>query len=414
MHTIIVSAYSPLDACPQVFLSFVSARQASNEHTAKTICMRFLVDPCPPSGSCLVYVGFVRPGQNAADIVCPWRGKSALISVRRNGEVHDPNRASTATKRHPSSSPLDVDRGDIVLAGEDRCHWESTSIGNGYSPNPDIVFKCVDAGLAAVVGAAVERRMQQRLGGTLPDVPELTEAPGDSRNESAKGGEVQVQPTPSIPYGHQENKREPFFRPERPIDGDAETQQSAAEDTFVETSTTKDNHTLDDTAIGSGRSDADDCRQTSSSDSRRDGSHQPHADAATGSRKSGLALDPAARPQVCVPLAGVGDSGCIGMVGVQGFATGAVVDDEDWRDWFAARMAPLRKGENRAVKRLKLVRPRVLPAQGRLESVPSGTAARVVYGSVEKVSSKRGRPVYTVRCEQGGQDRVLDFQRYSV
>lgn len=317
--------------------------------------------------------------------------------------MHDPNRASTATKSHPSSSPLDVDRGDIALAGEDRCHWESTSIGNGYSPNPDIVFKCVDAGLAAVVGAAVERREQERLRGTLPDVPELTEAPGASRNEIAKGEEVQVQPTPSIPYRYQENKREPMFQAERPIDGDTETQQSAADDTFIETSTTKDNNTLDNTAISSGGSDADDYHQTPSSDSRRDGSHQPHADATKNSRKSGgLALDPAARPQVCVPLAGVGDSGCIGMVGVQGFATGAVVDDEDWRDWFAARMAPLRKAENRAVKRLKLVRPRVLPAQGRLESVPSGTAARVVYGRVEKISSKRGRPVYTVRCEQGG------------
>ncbi|CAM9411475.1 unnamed protein product, partial [Laminaria digitata] len=354
--------------------------------------------------SCLVYVGFVRPGQNAADIVCPWRGnnasisKNTLISLRRNGEVHDDQNisAKTAAKGPPSCSAAtraDVDRRrDIAKLGEDRCHWECTSIGNGYSPNPDIVFKCVDAGLAAVVGAAVERR-ERRLGDTaVSDLPAPTEGSGEPRNENAKGddGKVQLQATPSKACRHEEeNKREDLIQPERYVD---------------------DNNTLDDTGISSGGNDADDddnLQTSSSSDlSRRNNNNsneQPPqtVDAAKNSRKTGLALDPAARPQVCVPLTGVGDSGCIGMVGVQGFGTGAVVDDEDWRDWFAARMTPLRKGEHRAVKRLKLVRPRVLPTKGRLESVPSGTAARVVYGSVEKVSSKRGMPVYTVRWEDG-------------
>lgn len=354
-----------------------------------------------------MYVGFVRPGQNAADIVCPWRGKSALISVRRNGEVQDPNRASTAAKTLSSSARFDVDRSDIALGGEDKCHWERTCIGNGYSPNPDIVFKCVDTGVSAVVSAAVERREQQRLGGTLPGVPAPTEGSREACNEHATGEDIEVHPTSSKPCRHEQNERENAFQAERPIEGNGETQQSTATNMLIETSTTKGKKCLDDTAVSSGGSDTDHYLQTSSSDSRRDSSHhQPHSDAAKNSRKTGLALDPAARPQVCVPLAGVGDSGCIGMVGVQGFATGAVVDDEDWRDWFAARMAPLRKGDNRAVKRLKLVRPRVLPAQGRLESVPSGTAAKVVYGSVERILSKRGVPVYTVRCEPEGMIRM--------
>lgn len=309
--------------------------------------------------------------------------------------MQDPNRAST-TKSH-SSARFDIDRRDIAPE-EDRCHWERTSIGIGYSPNPDIVFKCVDAGVAAVVGAAVERQ-EERLDGTPSDVPGLTEGSGDSHNKNENGEEGQVQPAPPTPCRH-ENEREHDFQPEHPIDGNGETQQSAA-DACTKTSTTKGN-ALDDTVISSGGSNADDYLQTSSSPESRRGSHQPQADAAKNSRKTGLALDPAARPQVCVPLTGMGDSGCIGMVGVQGFATGAVVDDEDWRDWFAARMAPLRKGEHRAVKRLKLVRPRVLPTQGRLENVPSGTAAKVVYGSVERISSKRGRPMYTVRYERRG------------
>ena len=355
-----------------------------------------------------MYVGFVRPGQNAADIMCPWRGRSALISVRRNGEVQDPNRLSTAAaKTRSSSARFDVDRSDVALGGEDRCHWERTCIGNGYSPNPDIVFKCVDTGVSAVVSAAVERLEQQRLGGTLPGVIALTEGSREAHNENTTGEDVEVHPTSSIPCRHEENERENTFQAERPIEGNGEAQQSAAANALIDTSTTKGKNTFDDTAASSGGSDPDDYLQTSSSDSRRDSSHhQPHSNAAKDSRKTGLTLDPAARPQVCVPLAGVGDSGCIGMVGVQGFATGAVVDDEDWRDWFAARMAPLRKGENRAVKRLKLVRPRVLPAQGRLESVPSGTAAKVVYGSVERVLSKRGVPVYTVRYEPAGRIRM--------
>lgn len=479
-----------------MFLSFGGTGPISNERSLKVHALRFRV---PFARSCLVYVGFVQPGQNAADIVCPWRGRNATISVQRNGQVQDPNEASAATRKGPSSTRvdvnttgvgadttrhdvdstlpdvgairpdvgttrldagtprldvgttrldvdttrldgdttrLDIDRRDITL-GKDRREWEHTSVGCGYSPNPDIVFKCVDAGLAAVVGAAVERR-EQRLGDAVPAFPapigvshkprnESTEddglqlqPPSTPRDDNRKEDDLQLQPVQSfVSCAHQEDDGWAGLQSERFVDGIDRTQraattcskaktagmQCASEGTRRGTSAKKNDNIPEDTIISSGASEANgDNLQMPHSDSRRDTQQQQqpqqtHTDAKNLSRKPGVAaaLDPVSRPQVCVPLTGVGDSGCIGMVGVQGFATGAVVNDEDWRDWFAARMVPLRKGEHRAVKRIKLVRPRVLPAQGRLENVPSGTAARVVYGSVERISSKRGRPMYTVR-----------------
>lgn len=110
-----------------------------------------------------------------------------------------------------------------------------------------------------------------------------------------------------------------------------------------------------------------------------------------------VALGNTARPQVCVPLFGTGDSGPIGILGAQGFSSGLLIDDDSCREWFAARMAPLDDGDNRRAKRLKLVRPRGLPSLGKLKNVPTGTAAKVVYGVVDNISLKRAMPIYSVR-----------------
>ena len=105
----------------------------------------------------------------------------------------------------------------------------------------------------------------------------------------------------------------------------------------------------------------------------------------------------AVHPQLCVPLMGTGDSECIGVIGAHGFKTSNVIKSNEWCEWYAERVNAIDKAESRVVKRLKLIRPRGIPKIGSLEIVPKGTAAKVVYGSVEKIAQKRDIPKYSVR-----------------
>lgn len=114
-----------------------------------------------------------------------------------------------------------------------------------------------------------------------------------------------------------------------------------------------------------------------------------------------------ARPQLCVPLAGAGDAGCIGVIGALGFGRGAAAaGDAGWREWAAARAAALDAGDGPAVKQLRLVRPRRLPGAGKLEGAPDGTAAKAVFGRVERVYLKRAIPLYAVRSVPCAYDAV--------
>lgn len=319
-------------------------------------------------------------------MICPSPGgQNVEAVVRRDGGVQV-QAAPNAEKGATATVVDSIDPGaDATSArqNEDRS-WERTVTGSGQLPSPDIVFRCVDAETAVVVGSAVDEREGSFMGDACLDEASLPSAASADENSTVADpdGRTLQGPLSAVPSSLDEE----------------ETSQNG----LLMSRSLPDSHQRKDDD-----SKANDNQRPASPKtiSPREAPPQPSLSISSpppgigvGSRYSTQVMAAqAVRPQVWVPLMGAGDSGCIGMIGVQGFTTGALVGDDDWRDWFMHRMKPLNKGENRSVKRLRLVRPRGVPDKGRLERVPSGIAAKVVYGSVEKISRKRGMPVYAVR-----------------
>ncbi len=318
-------------------------------------------------------------------------------TVRRDGEVqvqpasHKHQRVKTATdvQQQLVDDPNPPDESAAAEHEKER-GWELTSTVCGQLPNPDIMFKCVDAETAVVVSLAIDEREGGLPGGACPEKNSASSTaaadeigmrvnPDDSKG--ARAAQEQSSILHTSPHD-EETRRHDHLKSDAGARGSATTSiESGAAVPFTDSS-------------NEGRADVNIDPSISTMEPPQGTHVQP-----PGSRRlndEGPGPEPV-RPQVCVPLAGAGDSGCIGVVGVQGFSTGRLIGDDDWRDWFMHRMEPLNRGENRNVKRLKLVRPRGLPDKGRLEDVPTGVAAKVVYGSVEKISRKRGKPVYAVR-----------------
>lgn len=367
--------------------------------------------------SCTVFVGLVKPGRNAADVICPSSGDQHVnATVRRDGSAQ--RQGTSDEKQNATAVVAQEQRVDGADPGgasaeekeEEERGWERTSAGSRQTPNPEIVFKCVDAETTVVVGSTVEEREGRFIGGACPNEASVSSAatvneistgtnPDNSTGARALQDEHSAVTTPlHEEEGRREKRKELAPSVDKGFEDDdiyyaggARGATSAAAKSLAVT--------ISDSGNGEEVVDDHDRHQPSSMPA----SHQPPTTTTTAgitadSRPSSQAFGAEeVRPQVCVPIMGAGDSGCIGMVVVQGFTTGALIDDDSWRDWFVHRMDPLNRGENRNVKRLKLVRPRGLPKVGKLEHVPTGTAAKVVYGSVEKISRKRGMPVYAVR-----------------
>lgn len=334
-------------------------------------------------------------------------------TVRRDGSVQRQaatNELQSATTTAAVAQEQRADGADPPVAvaavkQEEERGWERTSAGSGQLPNPDILFKCIDAETAVVVGSAVDEREGRFIGGACPDEASVSTAAavdalsmGTNPDSSDGDQALQEERSAATSAVHEEDtKREERHKFTSAV-------ENCCDDDDASTAVKSVGITVADNSKGGGEDvDHDQHRSSSTTASPAGMTHQPPQPPsppgiAAGSRPSTEVLGAEeVRPQLCVPIMGAGDSGCIGMVVVQGFTTGALVGDDNWRDWFMHRMEPLNRGENRNVKRLKLVRPRGLPDIGRLEDVPTGTAAKVVYGSVEKISRKRGMPVYAVR-----------------
>lgn len=308
------------------------------------------------------------------------RGKTATTVVRRNGEVQ--GWATRAVEHQSSGAEEDANSPKLTLEEGER-EWERTSNGNGQLPNPDIVFKCVDAGTAVVLGVDERHRNLS----VLSDTASSTSEESGSLVVNRVDCEVEASEALPIPSSSQEAKRKDL-QSQSPTDADSGARRKADAPGY--------SNNANGEPLVAGNIEGGDTEYHRKVFSGSAGQTNTPV-VVDGSPQSALIHDTTRRPQVCAPLIGSGDSGCIGIIGVQGFTTGITVGDDDWQDWFAARIGPLYRGEHRAVKRLKLVRPRGLPTRGKLENMPSGTAAKVVCGSVERVSHKRGVPVYTVR-----------------
>lgn len=334
--------------------------------------------------------------------------------VRRDGNVQ--TQAAPYAEQSATTTAVDcIDPGADATSSaelEEERSWERTSTGNGQLPHPDIVFKCVDAETAVVVGSAVDEREGEKEGRFNGDVcpEEASVSRAASVDEISMGtnpGKQALQdPLSAVPssLGEEEARQTNHLTSRSLPDSNHnrdDAQCVASVRGAASTAATRVAVTVAGGRKGGGNEANDDQHPSlPAMISPRESWQQPPlpppsppAGIAVSSRQNAEAV----RPQVWVPLIGAGDSGCIGMIGVQGFTTGALVGDDDWRDWFMHRMEPLNRSENRNVKRLRLVRPRGMPDKGRLEHAPTGIAAKVVYGSVEKISRKRGRPVYSVR-----------------
>lgn len=334
-------------------------------------------------GSCNVYVGFVRPGRKSVEVICPSEGKHITATIHRNGEMQGwpsstPEKINTTAEQDIKASEMKTE--------QEKLSWEGTSIGAERSPTAEIVFKCVDSRTSVVVGAAMEKREGRPDGMLCVPASPSKEDNESSAVTSAGGGVITLEVQNSAKLAELESAIPSGF---------TNTKQGRAGSDVVSTAVECGIPTA--SKNGNDADDGDDRQSIPSALQRSTQLTKPIAEA---SRKSDIMLDTAARPQVCVPLEGTGYSGCIGIIGVQGFSTGRVVDDDEWRDWFALRTKPLERDQNRAVKRLKLVRPRELPTRGKLQNVPSGTAAKVVYGTVERIKRKRRGPAYSVRLER--------------
>lgn len=341
-------------------------------------------------------MGYVRPGRDAADVIAPSKGTHVTATVPRDGEAqrwHNSSSVTTTTVEPPDKSNTHV-KG---FQEWDRCSWEWTATGKETSPTSDVLFKCVDTGSAVVIGPTAtttteegeeeERRPSVTLSGGNSSTARVKEKkPVEENSDHGMCPPEVIRPSSSL----QETKGGGSVHPPSNYSTDQNSNDDVQGRVVVgvrRVSTTAPQGSAGKTGSDEGDEGSDDLEEQA-----------PLAVAVPRGMPSGLFLDTdARRPQVCVPLVGAGDGGCIGMIGVQGFSSGVVIGDSDWRDWFTARMSPFKRNDNRAVKRLKFVRPRGLPTLGKLDNVPSGTAARVVYGRVEKVTRKRGLPLYGVR-----------------
>lgn len=367
-----------------------------------------------PNRSCSIFVGFLKPGRTVAEVICPSsRGQHVQATVRRDGDVQ---RQDPGAKQQALASSIvgqqqhhqQVDNADITSKGgtleqDEERTWERTSAGDSQLPNPDTVFKCVDAETAVVVGSVANEREERFVGDAgAANVSTSTEAAVDDKgieavspNSRGEDQDERTASTSSLQEGG--TKREQGLKSKSSVESCVATDDTGYTTGAQRTVSTNNKHNNERLTDGS----KVEPEELPTKISRRGKTQSPSPlppSTATASRKPIPGPESEViRPQVCVPLVGAGDSGCIGMVGAQGFTTGALVGDDRWQDWFMHRMEPLNRGENRNVKRLKLVRPRGLPDIGKLDDVPTGTAAKVVYGSVEKISRKRGMPVYTVR-----------------
>lgn len=340
-------------------------------------------------------------------------------AVRRDGDIHRrvhfserqgdivAAAAAEGTRqqgKYGAGPPPEVASVDLQQARS----WERTSISTRHLLNPDVVFKCVDVETAVVVGSTVDER--KTLSGAGPREAPVSAVTvddmgaGGAPDKSGKTHGVQDELFPVTSSLHAEEMKQEQDPESKFFVRSCETSESAeqagargAESSSDPAMITNDNTERCGGIGGLSRR----LSSTAFSPRGQEGVTRqppPLPSEAGGARTSSQASDTdAIRPLVCVPLVGAGDSSCIGMIGVQGFSTGALVGDDDWWEWLTQRMEPFNKGENRNVKRIKLVRPRGLPDKGRLEDVPTGVAAKVVCGSVERISRKRGMPVYSVR-----------------
>lgn len=312
--------------------------------------------------SCGVYVGLVQPGKNITDLIIPVEDENVVTKLARHGEIESQRSTAPEVK-------------DQELASQNALGGTCKSSGRKFPP-ADIVFKCIDTETAVVMGAVPDT--EQKSDSTI-DVKKVDTGLAGSGAESADEG-VPHAARPSASSREHRNIR---------------TEQGSSSSTAGVTNGEPGMQMASVTAPDSIPVVASDEETSISSSSSDDPC--PSALTVGPSRGSNAPGESTLRPQVCVPLIGTGDCGCIGVIGVHGFRSGTVVQDDDWRDWFAARLAPLDRGDSRGAKRVKLVRPRGIPTRGKLGNVPDGTAAKVVYGVIERVSLKRGMPIYAVR-----------------
>lgn len=346
--------------------------------------------------------------------MCPSsRGQHVQATVRRDGDIQrqDPeakHQTLTASIVREKQQQQQVDNADGTfkvgtLEQDEERPWERTSAGDGQLPNPDTVFKCVDAGKAVVVGSAANEREERFVGDAgAANVSTSTEAAVDeirieAIHPNSRGADQDERTASTSSLQEGDAKREQTSKSKSSVESCPATDDTRYATGAQRTASTNIKHDAERLTDDTKAEPEELQTKISRRGETQSPSLLPPGTAASSRKPIPGPESEVIRPQVCVPLVGAGDSGCIGMVGAQGFTTGASVGDDSWQDWFMHRMEPLNIGENRNVKRLKLVRPRGLPNIGKLEDVPTGTAAKVVYGSVEKISRKRGMPVYTVR-----------------
>ncbi|CAM9191404.1 unnamed protein product, partial [Ectocarpus sp. 13 AM-2016] len=368
--------------------------------------------------SCSIFVGFLKPGRTIAEVMCPSsRGQHAQATVRRDGEVrrqHPEAKQQTLTASivRQKQQQQQVDNADVTfnvgtMEQDEERPWERTSAGDGQLPNPDTVFKCVDTETAVVVGSAATEGEERFVGGACAaNVSTSTEAAVDeigtkAINPKSRGADQDERTASTSSLQEGDAKREQASKSKPSVESCPATDDTGYATGAQRTASTNIKHNAERLTDDSQAEPEELQTKIPRRHETQSPSPLPLGTAAACRKPIPGRESEVIRPQVCVPLVGAGDSGCIGMVGAQGFTTGALVGDDSWQDWFMHRMEPLNRGENRNVKRLKLVRPRGLPDIGKLEDAPTGTAAKVVYGSVEKISRKRGMPVYTVRWEDG-------------
>lgn len=312
--------------------------------------------------SCDVYIGIVQPGKNVTEIIRAVKGENVIAELARHREIESKDKTVPQVKGQELGS-------QGVLGGT--CKSSAPKY-----PSADIVFKCIDTEAAVVMGAVPET--EQKSDSTIDAKSVYTSLAGSGADSADEYVPQTARPSASS----RENKN---------MKTGEESSSSRAGGTNDEPGMQMVPVTAPDSTPVAARDE-----ERSISNISRD---NPCPSALMGgpSRGSNTPDESTVRPQVCVPLVGTGYCGCIGVIGVQGFRSGTVVQDNDWREWVAARLAPLEGDDSRGAKRVKLVRPRGIPTRGKFENVPDGTAAKVVYGVVDRVYLKRGMPAYEIR-----------------
>ena len=242
--------------------------------------------------------------------------------------------------------------------------YEGTSTQRFQQPRSDVVFKCVDTGICVVIGTTRDKQERNQSNTSFHGGPIKLEMADKTNHMASSDLETRVSGEGYAESLHRSRENQQFGAVKKSI-----------------------------RRMKKERSDY----QHSESLKREEQNMSADVLDAGVSHGSSVASEMAVRPQLCAPLEGMGDSGCIGVIGAHGFNTNNVVGCHKWHDWLTSRVATLDRATSRSVERLKLIRPRGIPTIGKMENVPTGTAAKVVYGSVKRIAQNRGRTIYSVR-----------------